>query len=128
MDAGQVRGVRVGDKVFYSPIVVSNVNVRTSFLELVGEENLDQEFIEYIKGLKTSHSCFMVFLKVDLDLSSYPTLIKNIDEEYEIVINSNADPSLAPRGKASIILLTSANYYDSPERDKRIPSDEERAC
>jgi len=37
----------------------------------------------------------MVFLGVDMDLSDFPTFIKNLDEGYEIVINSNADPSLA---------------------------------
>ena len=38
-----------------------------------------------------SPSAFMVFLGADVDLSSYPTLIKNLDEGYEIIINSNAD-------------------------------------
>jgi all-trans-retinol 13,14-reductase len=33
-----------------------------------------------------------------------------------MVINSNADPSLAPRGKASVTLITLANYRDFPER------------
>ena len=58
----------------------------------------------------------MVFLGVDMDLSKYPTLIVNLDEGYHIVINSNADLSLAPRGKASITIITDANYYDFPER------------
>jgi len=63
-----------------------------------------------------SPSCFMVFLGVDMDLSGYPTIIENLDEGYSIVINSNADPSLAPNGKASVTILTLANYYDFPER------------
>jgi len=58
----------------------------------------------------------MVFLGVDMDLSDYPTLIENLDEGYSIVINSNADPGLAPNGKASITILTGADYYDFPER------------
>lgn len=119
VDAGEVRGVKVGDKVFYSSIVVANVNAKTTFLELVGEENMDRKFIEYIKGLEMSPSCFMVFLGADLDLSSYPTLIKNLDEGYEIVINSNADPNLAPKDKASITILTSANYHDFPPRETK---------
>ncbi len=48
----------------------------------------------------------MVFLGVDMDLSDYPTLIENLDEGYGIVINSNADPSLAPKDKTSITILT----------------------
>ncbi|MEX2702830.1 MAG: phytoene desaturase family protein, partial [Candidatus Baldrarchaeota archaeon] len=79
-------------------------------------ENLDENFVNYIKSLKMSPSCFMVFLGLNMDLSSYPTLIKNLDEGYGIVINSNADPSLAPKGKASVTILTFADYYDFPRR------------
>lgn len=40
-----------------------------------------------------------------------------MDEEIGIVIDSNADPSLASEGKASITILAEANYYDFPERE-----------
>lgn len=114
---GRVEGVRVNDKFFRSPIVVANANAKTTFLELVGEENLDKEFVEYIKSLKMSPSCFMVFLGVDTNLADYPTLIENLDEGYSIVINSNADPSLAPKDKASVTILTGCDYHDLPERE-----------
>ena len=116
VENGEVKGVKVGNKVFKSPIVVANANAKTTFLELVGEENLDRDFVEYIKRLKMSPSCFMVFLGVDMDLSGYPTIIENLDEGYSIAINSNADPGLAPKGKASVTILMGANYYDFPER------------
>ena len=116
VEKGRVYGVRSGDRIYVAPVVVSNANGKSTFLELVGKDNLSKEFIEYIKGLKMSPSCFMVFLGVGLDLSSYPSLIKNLDERYEILINSNADPSLAPEGKASLSLITFANYHDFPER------------
>lgn len=115
VENGEVRGVRVGNKVFKSPVVVANANAKTTFLELVGEENLDRDFVEYIKKLKMSPSCFMVFLGVDMDLSGYPTIIENLDEGYSIAINSN-DSGLAPKGKASVTILTGANYHDFPER------------
>ncbi len=116
VEDGKVRGVKVRNKVFRSPIVVANANAKTTFLELVGVENLNKEFVEYIKSLKMSPSCFMVFLGVDMDLSDYPTLIENLDEGYSIVVNSNADSSLAPKDKASVTILTSADYYNFPER------------
>lgn len=116
VEDGEVKGLKVGNKVFRSPIVVANADAKTTFLELVREENLDKEFVEYIKSLKMSPSCFMVSLGVDMDLSGYPTLINNLDEGYSIAINSNADSSLAPKGKASITILTDASYYDFPER------------
>ncbi len=58
----------------------------------------------------------MVFLGVDMDLSNYPTLIKNLDDGYEVVINSNACRELAPEGKASVTILAPADYNDFPER------------
>jgi len=116
VEDGEVRGVKVKGEILKAPIIVANANAKTTFLELIGEDKLDKTFVEHIKGLKMSPSCFTVFLGVDMDLSTYPTLIKNLDEGYEIVINSNADPSLAPEGKASITILMNASYYDFPER------------
>jgi all-trans-retinol 13,14-reductase len=112
----EVRGVKVANKVFKSSVVIANANAKTTFLELVGIENLNKDFVEYIKGLKMSPSCSMVFLGLDMNLSNYPTLIKNLDEDYDIVINSNADSSLAPKDKASLTILTGANYRDFPKR------------
>ncbi|HDI75577.1 MAG: all-trans-retinol 13,14-reductase [Thermoprotei archaeon] len=112
----EVKGVVSHNKVFKAPIVVANANAKTVFLELIEEKHLGRKYVEYIKSLKMSPSCFMVFLGVDMDLSQYPTLLKNLDEGYEIVINSNADSSLAPPGKASLTIITGANYYDFPER------------
>lgn len=112
----EVKGVKVGDRIFRSPVVVSNANAKTTFLELIGENDLDKGFVDYIKGLKMSPSCLMASLGVDMDLSSYPTTIHNLDENYALIIGSNADPTLAPKGKASIMLLTYANYHDFPER------------
>jgi len=112
VENGEVKGVKVGDKVFRSPVVVANANAKTTFLELVGAKNLDREFVEYIKSLKMSPSSFLVFLGVDMDLSGHPTLIENLDEKIDIVINSNADPTLAPQGKASVTILTGADYHE----------------
>ena len=35
-----------------------------------------------------------------------------MDEKIDIVINSNADPTLAPQGKASVTILTGADYHE----------------
>ncbi len=116
VEGGEARGVIAEGKVFRAPIIVANANAKTTFLELVGKEHLDAKFIEYIKSLKMSPSSFAVYLGVNMDLSGYPTIIVNLDDGYHITINSNADPSLAPTGKSSVTILTSANYHDFPER------------
>ena len=86
VEKGKVRGVKVGNEVFRAPIVVANANAKTTFLELVGEEHLDRRFIEYIKSLKMSPSCFAVFLGVDAELAKYPTIIVDLDDGYYVVI------------------------------------------
>ncbi|MCL0040219.1 NAD(P)/FAD-dependent oxidoreductase [Thermodesulfovibrionales bacterium] len=116
VEARKVSGVKVGDKIFNAPVVVANANAKTTFLELVGEGNLDREFVDYIRRLKMSRSCFVAYLGVNMDLSDYPTLIKNQDEGYEIAIISNSDESLAPKGKSTVLTLTDASYDDFPER------------
>ena len=116
VEEGRVKGVKVGDRVFKAPIVVANANAKTTFLKLVEERYLDRKFVEYIRNLKMSPSIFAVFLGVDMSLSAYPTIIVNLDDDYHITINSNADPSLAPSGMASVTVLAAANYYDFPEK------------
>ena len=124
VEKGKAIGVKVGDRVFKAPVVVSNVNAKTTFLELVGEEHLSKDFVEYIKSLKMSPSAFVVYLGVNMDLSGYPSIIKNT-EGYEIAIISNANRSLAPEGKSSLLILTSANYHDFPngEAYKRVKAE-----
>jgi all-trans-retinol 13,14-reductase len=119
VEDNKVVGVKCGDKVFRAPIVVANANAKSVFLKLVGREHLDEEFVKYIESLKMSPSAFMVFLGVGMDLSKYPTIIVDLDNEIHIVINSNADPTLAPAGKSSITITTLANYHDFPERKTR---------
>lgn len=117
VEGGRVRGVRAGGRVFRSPIVVSNANAKTTLLELVGREHLDPGYAEYVESLKMSPSAFMVFLGVNMDLSSYPTLIVSIDDGVQLAISSSAtDPSAAPEGKSSVTILTLASYRDFPER------------
>ncbi|MEM0085341.1 MAG: NAD(P)/FAD-dependent oxidoreductase [Candidatus Methanomethylicia archaeon] len=112
----EVRGVIAGGNVFRSRVVVANANAKTALLELVGKEHLDRGYADYIRGMRMSPSAFMVFLGVNMDLTGYPTLIKDLDGGYGIVINSNADPTLAPRGMASLTIITLANYHDFPPR------------
>lgn len=112
----EAKGVEVKNKTFRSSVVVSNANAKLTFLELIDKHSLDEAFSDYIKGLRMSDSVFIVFLGVDMDLSAYPVVTKHKDEDYVLVIGSNSDPSSAPKGKASVCIITHANYNDFPER------------
>ncbi|MEM1510492.1 MAG: hypothetical protein QW096_11570 [Thermofilaceae archaeon] len=63
VEGGEVKGVKVEEKTFKSLIVVSNVNAKTTFLELIGGQNSDKDFVEYIRRLRIFQSCFMIFLE-----------------------------------------------------------------
>ncbi len=89
VEKGKVTGVRRGENTFEAPMLL--IPTLKYLLELVGGRYLDKEFTRYIKGLKMSPLLLWYFWV--RDLSSYPTLIKNLDEGYEIIINSNADPT-----------------------------------
>lgn len=121
VENGAAVGVTVNGNAYKSSVIVSNVNARTTFLDLVGENNLNPEYIDYIKSLKMSPSSFIVYLGVDLDLSDYKATIINDVDDYGggIVLNSNADPSLAPKGQSSLMLIGLAEYEDFPDRGTR---------
>jgi len=117
---GKVTGVRAGEDVFKASVVVSNSNVKTTFLDLVDRKDLNEKLVASIKRIKMSDSVFIVFLGVDMDLSDYPTQIKSLDEDSDLgvhlVFNSNCDPTLAPDGKTSLTLVRLASSDEFPER------------
>ena len=114
VENGEVRGVKSGDNKFYAPIVVSNCNARTTFLNLVKEENLPADYINYIKNLKLSNSVFMLSLALDMNLSHLPFILMDLDEMFGFITNTTQP--LVPQGKSSIAVIDRANYHDYPER------------
>jgi all-trans-retinol 13,14-reductase len=83
-------------------------------------------YIDYIKSLPMSRSAFIVYAGVDDDLTSYPSLIQNMDGDFTILINSNVDERLAPRGRSSLTLIAPMGYRDFPPRDERDYEDRKR--
>jgi all-trans-retinol 13,14-reductase len=125
-DRRQVRGVRSGAEIFQAHVVVSNVNPRTCVLQLVEASEIGGPYIDYIKSLPMSRSAFIVYAGVDDDLTSYPSLIQNMDGDFTILINSNVDERLAPRGRSSLTLIAPMGYRDFPPRDERDYEDRKR--
>jgi all-trans-retinol 13,14-reductase len=120
MENGQVTGVRAGDKIFKSNVVASNASIKNTLLNMVDPSSLEDDFRASIEALKIKRTYFMVFLGVDMDLSDYPTTIRVMDDEedqfYALAIHSNADPRMAPEGKASITIRTPTSYDEFPAR------------
>lgn len=105
VENGAVKGVKVGEKTFRAPIIIYNGNVKNLF-NLVEEKLFSEDFVKEIKELKPSVTAFAVYLGVDLDLKKYSPLIKDLNENISIFINSNLDSNLAPRGRSSVTILS----------------------
>lgn len=118
---GKVEGVLTNQDYFYAPIVISNVNAKTTYTKLISGKNIKDKLRREMKTIKMSKSYFMLFLGIDMDLSDYPVLLKNIDEGWEIVFNSNVAPGMAPKGCGSVTVLVSNNicYSDFPDRNTK---------
>jgi len=105
VEDGAVRGVIANGRFFEAPIVVLNVNA-LNLLKLVDKRHLPKSYIEHIESLRPSVTAFIVYLGVKMDLSGYPPLIKSFDDGIGIVVNSNLDPELAPKGHSSVSIIT----------------------
>ena len=117
-------GIRLKDgKEITSKITISNADPKRTYLKLVGDENLEQEFVKHIQNLKTrSASMKLQFVLNELpDFSSY--LGKNYDPKYlgEVCIAPHPDAiqkswEEAISGKPTrnpIIFLQNSSVYDT---------------
>jgi phytoene dehydrogenase-like protein len=102
----RARGIQLANgKVFYADTVISNADIRRTFLELVGRDHLPSNFSRQIENLQPSNSAFMVFLGVDFIPDVNPiTYIMDEADIMAIMTPSKVDPSLAPRGYACVTL------------------------
>jgi len=133
LENGKAAGIetRKGKQVRASQ-VVSNIAARATFLNLVGEENLPQDFVKTLNRLEVSLSSFYVYLGVDIDprttgVDAPETIVyetyDNTEEWHRllkgelavpcfgIAIPTLVDPGLAPPGKHVVIVMTMAPYY-----------------
>jgi all-trans-retinol 13,14-reductase len=115
-----VSGVKVGDQTYSSPIVVANANAKTVFTKLLPEGRVNKAYVDAIKSFPMSMSVCMVQVGTDLDLQSLPSQIHVLDPQKSGchgIINSNADATLAPKGKSCITFLVEGNYSTTPSRE-----------
>jgi len=112
-------------------VIVSNIDARSTFLDLIGENRLPSGFRSKLKGMRPSLSYFILYLGIDgeLDelsisnnevffddqlLKEYQTLYENrIPEEapFYLLAPSKVNPSHAPRGKSTLCLSAKVPYH-----------------
>jgi all-trans-retinol 13,14-reductase len=69
IEDGNVRGVRIaGGEEFSAPVVVSNADLKRTFLDMVGEEHLGPQTVARMKSYRMALPIFCVYLGLDMDL------------------------------------------------------------
>lgn len=130
----RVYGVALADGTeITAPVVVSNINARTLYLDLVGEQHIGRLARAGIKSLAPSMSVPMVYLGVDYEpelkahhalvtqpmdkMDSYwrDTYLKNRLPETTfglVCCPTKSDPSLAPEGHHIVNLILTPGPYE----------------
>jgi phytoene dehydrogenase-like protein len=120
---GRAVGVALADgRTERAEAVVSNADVRRTFLELVGPACLPRDFVRRVTSLGPSTSAFAVFLGVDYVPDIEPLTIQVADGRgLAIAVPSKVDASLAPPGHGSITLITLVSQEEAVGWDRKAP-------
>jgi phytoene dehydrogenase-like protein len=103
VEDGRVAGLVLGDGTHITTqAVVSNADMKRTFLELVDARHLPADFRARVTAAQPANSAFMVHLGVDFVPDVRPSLIISGDPYIGIEILSLVDPTAAPPGHASI--------------------------
>lgn len=97
VEGKKVTGVELArGEIVGAPIVVSNADLKQTFLGLLGSEQLDSAFTRYISGLRMSTTAVSVFLGIDFAPDLAPLTFYLSDPPLYLAVPSLVDPSLAP--------------------------------
>jgi phytoene dehydrogenase-like protein len=122
----RVTGVIAGDRFYEAPVVVSNAGIHPTVLKLVGEENFDKGYLNYVKDIVPSlgFTCQRyIFSKPVLKQGVYVGSSEDsyLDVERLVqmkegkipevismygVVPSNFDPDMEPPGKQMLLVGT----------------------
>lgn len=128
VEEGRAVGVESGEgRIDRAPAVISNADVRRTFLELVGREHLPPAFVRQVQELQPSASALSVYLGVDYVPDIAPlTLVSTPRGTVGIAVPSKTDASLAPPGHSAISLLALEPADTLGEWDRKAPGYRER--
>ncbi len=117
MENGRAVGIELDNgKIHRAKAIVSNADLKRTFLDLVGRGHLPGKFARKIEEAKPSTSAFMVFLGVDFmpDIESIGMV-----DEIGVMIPSKVDPTLAPRGHAAVTLIKLISQNEAAGWDRK---------
>jgi len=151
IEDGIARGVvtEYGD-VYTGRYVVCNTDPYQMIFDLIGEENLPNDYVEEVKNMKPANSLFGVYMGLNIDLAALGY------EDTEILVNTSldsvvvhdnmmagdfengastitiysnyGDPIYAPPGKSVVVLHAYSDYNIWPkDQDEYLAMKEEKA-
>lgn len=69
VEDGRVTGVCLQDgQVVHAPVVVSNADIKRTYLELIGEEHISEATARRVRDMRMALPLFVVYLGLDIDL------------------------------------------------------------
>jgi phytoene dehydrogenase-like protein len=114
VEHGRASGIELGDgRSVRARAVVSNADLKRTFLELVDARHLPQDFREQIAGAQPATSAFMVHLGVDFVPDIKPAVHASGDRPVGIEALSLVDPTAAPPGHATIGIIAVLPYAEA---------------
>jgi all-trans-retinol 13,14-reductase len=105
-----VTGVRVGETVYVAPVIVCNASIKTAYLDLIPTDAFTTDFLNDIRTLPVGNSILALHVVVDKTLDSYPSILQDRHNRVVVAIPSKNDPSLAPKGKSTVVIRESARF------------------
>jgi phytoene dehydrogenase-like protein len=64
VEAGKIKGVMTKDGPVYAPVVLSNANVKTTVLKMVGPEHFSQDFVQATEKVRMNSSSCQVYIGI----------------------------------------------------------------
>jgi phytoene dehydrogenase-like protein len=122
VEHGRVAGVVLGDGTrIRAKAVVSNADVKRTFLGLIEARHLTRDFRSRITATQPANSAFMVHLGVDFVPDVKPAVHLSGDPDVGIQTVSLVDPTAAPPGHSTIGIIT---LLPHAEAERWFPADE----
>ena len=104
-------------------IVISNADIKRTFLHLIEPGNLSTEFLKRIQNIEPSTSAFMVFLSLDYDPPVAPLTFYASDTgpSLGIATPSKLDPELAAHRGSAMTIVTLIPHADAEPWNRDMP-------
>jgi len=111
MEQGRATGVVLGDgRTIRAGAVVSNADLKRTFLELIDPNGLPSDFRDRIAAAAPANSAFSVHLGLDFAPDIQPATHISAPVRVGLAMMSKLDPSAAPQGHATLTLISIVPY------------------